>query len=256
MVWWPKDARGQSIVVAVADGHGSAKCFRSDTGAHLAVEVACHAMQEMLAVGRFGSFEQLADVATERLSRTVVRAWRAAVNLDIVSRPFTDAEIARLEGLEGRDAVEEAGSFPILAYGSTILAAAAGAEGVVLFQLGDGDILTVTTAGAVRRPMPRDPRLSGNVTTSLSGMDAHNDARVRAVPLDGPDPALVVLSTDGYSNSFAAEEGFLRVGPDLLELIRSDGLDAVSGDLVGWLAEASELGSGDDVTVGLLVRDV
>jgi hypothetical protein len=45
-----------------------------------------------------------------------------------------------------------------------------------------------------------------------------------------------------------------RVGPDLRELIRGGGLDSVSWDLVGWLAEASELGSGDDVTVRLSAR--
>ncbi|MFQ5554737.1 MAG: PP2C family serine/threonine-protein phosphatase [Acidimicrobiia bacterium] len=254
LAWLPEDATGPVVVLAVADGHGSAKCFRSEVGARFAVEMAGRALDELLAVGRLGSFDQLTEVAVERLPHTVVRAWRTAVLSDLEERPFTDTELARLEELEGSEGVQEVGAFPALAYGSTVLVAAAGDEGVVLFQLGDGDILTVSGAGEVARPMPVDPRLAGNLTTSLAGATAHDDARVRSLALDGSDLSLVILSTDGYSNSFADDEGFLRVGPDLLDLIRSDGLDAVSSDLSGWLAEASALGSGDDVTVGLLVR--
>ena len=38
-------------------------------------------------------------------------------------------------------------------------------------------------------------------------------------------------------------------------MIRSEGLPAVSNELEGWLGEASELGSGDDVSMSLLASD-
>ena len=70
---------------------------------------------------------------------------------------------------------------------------------------------------------------------------------------DDDAPALVLASTDGYVNSFADDAGFLKVGSDLLAMIRSEGLDQVGIQLEGWLGEVSELGSGDDVSLGLLV---
>jgi hypothetical protein len=64
----------------------------------------------------------------------------------------------------------------------------------------------------------------------------------------------VLLATDGYANSFREDAGFLRIGGDLLEMIRQDGIEGVDGNLETWLNEASELGSGDDITVALVCR--
>ncbi len=73
------------------------------------------------------------------------------------------------------------------------------------------------------------------------------------IPLREAAPALILVSTDGYANSFADAAGFLQVGSDLLNILRAQGLDEVTANLDGWLTEASEQGSGD-VTLGLLYR--
>ena len=67
-------------------------------------------------------------------------------------------------------------------------------------------------------------------------------------------PALTMLSTDGYINSFTNAGEFFKVGTDLLTMIRSAGIEAVDGKLEGWLAEASQQGSGDDITLGIVCR--
>jgi hypothetical protein len=64
----------------------------------------------------------------------------------------------------------------------------------------------------------------------------------------------VLLCTDGYSNSFRTDSGFLKVGTDLLEMMEKDGPESVESNLEEWLEEASRLGSGDDVTLGVLFR--
>jgi hypothetical protein len=76
---------------------------------------------------------------------------------------------------------------------------------------------------------------------------------VRVEPLQEP-PALILLATDGYANSFRTDQDFLKVGSDMLEMIRRDGWQYVKNRLNGWLAEASQLGSGDDITVGLMYQ--
>ncbi|HVG20881.1 MAG TPA: protein phosphatase 2C domain-containing protein, partial [Blastocatellia bacterium] len=83
---------------------------------------------------------------------------------------------------------------------------------------------------------------------------AWSDFRFSFQTLVGPPPALILLSTDGYANSFVSEEAFLKVGKDLLEMARADGLEKVNANLEAWLSEASEGGSGDDVTLAVICR--
>jgi hypothetical protein len=55
-------------------------------------------------------------------------------------------------------------------------------------------------------------------------------------------------------NSFSESAGFFKVGSDLLEMLRADGFDPINASLKGWLEEATRSGSGDDCTLGLIVR--
>lgn len=55
-------------------------------------------------------------------------------------------------------------------------------------------------------------------------------------------------------NSFSDSAGFLKVGSDLLEMLRADGFDSINASLRGWLEEATRSGSGDDCTLGLICR--
>jgi hypothetical protein len=145
---------------------------------------------------------------------------------------------------------------PEVAYGSTVLGALVVNDTLVVVQLGDGDILCVRGNGITTRPIPRDERLIANVTTSLCLREAEEEMRVRLVAARaGADyPVLVLLSTDGYANSFRSDTDFLAVGPDVLAHIGERGLAALLDDLPVFLDEASTCGSGDDITVGIMTR--
>jgi hypothetical protein len=78
--------------------------------------------------------------------------------------------------------------------------------------------------------------------------------RVKVVPVTGPPPAAVLLTTDGYPNSFVNDAEFLKAAASLRRIGRDHGWGYVREELGGWLEEASEKGSGDDVTVALVVR--
>jgi hypothetical protein len=141
---------------------------------------------------------------------------------------------------------------PLLAYGATLLVVLVTHAFILYVQLGDGDILTVTETGEVSRPLARDEQLFANETTSLCAANAWRDLRIGFQALVGMPPALILLSTDGYANSFRDDAGFLKVGADLLEMIRAEGLDQVNENLAGWLTEASQTGSGDDITLAVI----
>lgn len=255
LCWDPPAGGGPPLILAVSDGHGSAKYFRSDVGARLAVEITVQLLAELLhgqpAPDNLTAVKRLAE---ERLPQELVRRWREAVKTHLGEMPFTPAELetlAQKDGPRARQAVEKD---PFLAYGATIVATLV-TDGYILYlQLGDGDILVVSDAGEVSRPLERDARLFANQTTSLCQENVWRDVQLRFQALVEPPPALVLLSTDGYANSFINEEAFLKVGSDLLEMIRADGLEMVAANLAGWLTEASQSGSGDDVTLAVLCR--
>jgi hypothetical protein len=65
-----------------------------------------------------------------------------------------------------------------------------------------------------------------------------------------------LLSTDGYANSFRSDEDFLKIGQDYLEIIREQGISSLAEELPAILTEATEQGSGDDITLAILQDDV
>ncbi len=231
--WLPASGRGSSVVLTAADGHGSARYWRSHIGAALAVEKAAQLTEEFLHNQASVDNLSLIKHATEEwLPRALVRNWSEAVAEHLTSDPM-DPESS-------------------VAYGATLIVAAVTERFVLYLQLGDGEILTVSERGEVGRPLIKDERLFGNETTSLCAPEAWRDFRVSFQPLTQSPPALILLSTDGYPNSFRDEAGFLQVGSDILRLIRDNGLASVKDHLEGWLRDSTRAGSGDDVTLGIL----
>lgn len=250
-----ESGRGLPVVVSVSDGHGSDKCFRSDRGSRYAVERAAQLVGEFLEELRgpadYAAFESRAK---DYLPREFVRRWREAVEADLKARPFTEAELETVEKKDGPRALKLVAGNPLLAYGATSLTVAVTESFALYLQLGDGEILNVSGTGEVTRALPEDERLFANETTSLCTRDAEENFRVRLHPFKGEPPALILLSTDGYVNSFSDSAGFLKVGSDLLEMLRADGFDPINASLRGWLEEATHSGSGDDCTLGLICR--
>lgn len=241
--WLPVSGRGSSAVLAVADGHGSARYSRSHIGAALAVEQGVQLIDEFInSQADVDNLSLIKHATEEWLPRTLVRNWSEAVNEHLKTEPLTPDELS-VVGVESW-----------VAYGATLLLAAVTERFVLYLQLGDGEILTVNDRGDVSRPMTKDERLFGNETTSLCASDAWRDFRVNFQPLHATQshPALILLSTDGYPNSFRDESGFFKVGSDLLQVINENGLARVEQDLEGWLRDSTRAGSGDDVTLGLL----
>jgi len=238
-------SHGQQVLVAVADGHGSAKSFRSQRGARLAVIVAQQVCRPLL---NLGSASQIKRWAHERLPYELVRCWREQVDKSLKRRPFGAAELAALDSAS-RLQVE---THPYLAYGSTLLVVLVAPTFILYLQLGDGDILTVSNQGLVEYPMPKDTRLMANETTSLCSDKAWNEARVHFQTLAGAPPALIMLATDGYANSYPNDASFRQVAHDFWQLLQDGGSAAVQPHLSDWLNQASQQGSGDDISVGLV----
>lgn len=222
---------GTCTLLALADGHGSAKYRHSDTGAKLAVATALRVLERFATDLADGDPKTIKD-SLGRLPRELVRSWREAVDA-------IDAE-----------AVADGHS----AYGSTLLAVLLTARYALYLQLGDGDLLVLDGDGNLRRPLPKAAGMIANETHSLCQAQAESLCQTAIHFFDhAPPPKLVFLATDGYANSFVNAAEFEQAVHDFDAEVGHHGVAKVQACLPAWLWETSEQGSGDDVTIGILV---
>ncbi len=252
-----ESSRGLPLIVTVADGHGSPKCFRSDCGSQFVVKKMAQILGEFLDERRrHFDIAEIESAGKDFLPKEIVRQWREAVENHLKNNPFKEEEFVKLvekSGASARKLVEEN---PLLAYGTTALIAAMETEFIIYMQLGDGDMLNVSAAGEVTKPLPEDARLLANETTSMCLPDAETDFRFFVQKISAEQsPAMILLSTDGYLNSFSSEAGFFQAATDILEMLRADtGFGDVNDNLKAWLDEATAMGSGDDCAVAIIYR--
>ncbi|MHB1929142.1 MAG: protein phosphatase 2C domain-containing protein [Acidimicrobiales bacterium] len=240
--WRAEVGEHGEVVVAVSDGHGDHRHFRSERGSRLAVEIACrHGLRWARAGG--ADREDLEASVRDDLVAPLWRDWVQAARDDAADEPFSERE----------QAFRGPGDDTLIAYGATLLVGIAVSDGVVLAQIGDGDVVAVAPDGGVSSPVPGDPLLDGRRTTSLCQPHAPDSFRVGAV--DAPGVLLVLFATDGYGNSQVEQVWEPTVGEDFARYLTEHGAAWVGEHLPDWVAACASLeGSGDDTTVAVLVR--
>jgi Protein phosphatase 2C len=240
-------AKAAGIVLAVADGHGDKLHARSERGSRFAVSVALDLVVRWIGQANGAPPLALIESAAD-LKVQLIDNWRAAVDADLeVDRPRGSATLPGGSAIDVNQAR--------VLYGTTLIVAALTDTCAVYFQIGDGDLLAVTSDGHARLIFPADPDLPLNRTDSLCQADAIDRLRVCVEPFeDVPAPELVQLSTDGYANSFSDDGAFLQVAQDLKAYVASRGLGWVAERAENWLTETSASGSGDDITLAVAWR--
>jgi hypothetical protein len=245
-----------SVILAVSDGHGGAHSFRSDRGSALAVECGAQMLDRLLRrVGTDAPLSQMRHQMKRWWTRQVVADWHRRVRADVLAHPFTQLDFAAFP--EPMPATPPNAEWPFsayLAYGATLLVAALTRDYLICAQLGDGDILTVTADGAVTRPLVRRHDFHGEQSASLCTQGAYRVFEIAVLPSRVHRPAMVMLSSDGYANCFGNDEGFFKVGSDMLAYAHDHGHDFLSHNIEGWLKESSRDGSGDDISLALGIR--
>jgi hypothetical protein len=245
-----------SLIVAIADGHGSSRSFRSERGSAMAAECAVSELRRF--IRRLGPSAPLSRVRRQAVTRwplAMVAAWKSAVRADLEKEPFSPLDFAAFP--EPPPVLKPGEDWPgaaYLAYGATLVSVAITPRYILYSQLGDGDILAIHDDGVVSRPLPKQHEFMSNHTVSLCTHQAPRQFQIQVDSCRAKAPALIMLSTDGYANCFGDEDTFFNVGTDLLAYLRSHGAILVGEMLEGWLRESSHDGSGDDITVGLAMR--
>jgi Protein phosphatase 2C len=243
---------GGAVIVAIADGHGHSRHFRSGSGSLLAVDTACQVAAALTAgLARRAERAPLShaevDAAVQaELAPALVRDWRAAVAAHLAAHPFTPEEQSRLDAL---------GDDPEIPYGATLLVVTVVAHWLICAQIGDGDMLAIRPDGQSFGPVPTGEKLDGERTRSLCQPDALAAFRVRVHDLVTRPLVALLLATDGYGNSQTADPWQPGVGRDLARFAAEHDHGWFERQVPGWAQRcASADGSGDDTTIALLVH--
>ena len=225
------DRDEEMTLLAVADGHGSRRHYRSDRGSRFAVAAVLPLLRGALRdveAGRGGA-------VLSGLAGSFAAIWRERVEADIRQSPIP----------------ERPGFDSHAVYGSTCVAAAIGRGCALFLQIGDGDVLASHAGGEVDRVIPLDPNLVGAGTYSLCQPDAPARTHLRLYtaphPLSAPD--FVMAGTDGLSKSYPRDADFLAVARHFRTSLGKTPMKPFLRSLEPWLAECSGRGSRDDITV-------
>lgn len=231
-----------TVILAVADGHGSESCPYSKTGADIAVNVFCKIMGDYLDMYAGQPEILLTFLKREgdtKVAQEIDAEWKRRI---LKTHSNNKREIALdEEGNKDKDAVYRL-------YGSTLIGLVITQDFLFAFQLGDGDIMVVSKKG-VQNVIEAD-KILGTETHSLSKPESWKKA-ITCIKKQGENlqlPVMYMLSTDGMANSYKNEDEFKKTCSDYYTLLQKHGPKAVSDSLKSWLSETSELGCGDDIT--------
>lgn len=252
-------------IVTIADGHGSKKHFRSSEGAQMAVDILAEELKLISEQYHLGNVNLQTATGLEVyvdniVRRNIVNRWRDRINQELQGRSISENELATITDYDRDKQIAEIQQTPGIVYGSTLMGAMIIANKyLVLLQIGDGDILLVDKAGNTTEPIAHGAGEFANDTASLCKGDratAANSIKVQVVQLGQYDDPMVMMSTDGYRNSFPndlidgkfittqyyqAAVGYSHI-PD----------NEIQNGLADKLKKTSQAGSGDDITLAFL----
>ncbi len=231
-----------TVLLAVADGHGSDSCPYSRTGSYVAVNVFCKILGDYLETYD-GQPELLLTFLKREGDTKVAQAidaeWKRRI-LKIHTNCKREV-VLDSENNKDKDAIYKM-------YGSTLLGLVITKEFLFAFQLGDGDIVKVSESGV--QNMIEADKILGTETHSLSKPESWKKAITYTKRLEENErlPVMYMLSSDGLANSYKNDDEFGKTCQDYYTMLNEHGVKAVSDNLQTWLAETSELGCGDDIT--------
>lgn len=265
-------------IAIVADGHGSAECFRSAFGSKTAVEVALNTLKSFAdEILEKADLEKkfYDDIFSNSLYRkglirqqtdTIIREWKSRVEADFKNNPPTEEELLKAELSEKTNL-----NIPHI-YGTTLIAALWLPECLIVVHQGDGRCVVFYDDGTVDQPVPWDDRCIGTAVTSMCDTDA--EGRIRHYVLNFNDKKAIAcyLGSDGVEDAYRDtydEKGKFCMGDmggvytfykyltcEIIEQGQCQIEPFLEQMLLKFSAEGlfSRTGSGDDVSVAGIVN--
>ncbi len=258
------EGKGYAAAI-VSDGHGGEKYFRSAYGSKCALYIGRQVFDEFIASlhqdkklrKKFASSYKARMRILEQLCKAIIHRWSSAVERDVAQYPLeADERFLALTEQDKREVLAE----HVKAYGATFLAAITYDGYIIVLKLGDGNVCLVREEGAEFAEKVCtalvDDSLQFNLTTSLCSRDADHAFKydcidIKEYPVNG-----IVLTSDGVLNSYTSEEAYLRLINNIVDSYRDGAaVQQKKEELIDFLNALSQKGSGDDLSVALLLRN-
>lgn len=185
-----------TLVLAVADGHGSPEYSRSGIGARFAV----YAAQKVLP----------SDAPDEEVVKDIKWLYDHLVARHLSRHPLSDREMGLLSA---------ARLHPVAAYGCTLAAAVIDYNRGTTsrYCLGDSDAVLIDASGHFPPPMPEDPACVGSATSSMCQSPETVKEHFRIQHLDGIMAAVGVYSDGAEAEDWRAAEVLFSKGDEASE---------------------------------------
>nr|WP_242703872.1 protein phosphatase 2C domain-containing protein [Enterococcus sp. 669A] len=259
--------------IAVADGHGSSDCFRSELGSSIAiraffneVEIFCGKECDDPGLSKFS------ETGINNFKYAVWCEWKKLIKEDwekrLINQVLGENEL-RFEFVsekykdrfssEDPDIVER---YLYTAYGTTLLCAVVIESQILLIQIGDGTCVMLQKNGEYSTPIPYDEDNFLNVTASLCEEGANRKIRHKVIDCN-PDsltmPVAIFLSTDGIDDCYPVyhnEHYLYRLYSIIIENILAIGFSKTEAEIEGdLLIGMTEKGSQDDISLAYLISE-
>lgn len=240
------------ILTAVCDGHGGDDYFRSERGSEFAVKSVkyCLADRDILPMLAFYADDEVkVDEMLVQLEKSIIAKWNDLVAEDYAEDPFTMEE---LENVNPRIRMSYAlGEKIEYAYGTTMILNVVTDDFWFGIHIGDGKCVAVDHQGNFDHPIPDDARCMLNLTTSICDRTAIYNMRHH---FSKKMPKALFISSDGVDNCFVSDEKL----HDFYTMIMNSFADMSESfailELLDYLPKLSQKGSGDDISLGIILR--
>ena len=273
----------RGIIAAVADGHGDPSCAYADLGSAFAVEAACRVLREIYDEKDRSELCDFCAASRDEIAQKIILLWNELVLDDYLKKPEGDPLLSERDSLVSyittafnppaqqelsvdqtrayyakRDRIAKLRNDVAILYGTTLKALFETDEFVLCLSIGDGDVVAVE-GDRVTWLCPKDDQYS-TATDSLcfppqkaQKCFCHVLIRKREpgntpVPI-GFGPDYILLSTDGFRNSFPSDRHF----EDCLVSLgrqKASGFRKMKRECTGWIERLSmDSFCGDDITL-------
>ena len=255
----------ERTIVTACDGHGGNVYIRSHLGAKFASDAVIDVLRE---VEKTSFHKAKKDAVIENVRLNILCRWNALIEGHLSKNPIrmsevselTEAEILSLrknpirmsEVTELTEAeILSLRKNPIKAYGTTLNAAMILGTKLICVSIGDGGCFLVKSGIVTPAFFEDEDEPVANITYSLCQDDAFSHLQVTVHELSAYDGA--VVCTDGMINPYQNLTNFTTglVIPAIASLYagKAKGVE-------GFVCEVGlKLGTGDDVSLGIVTKD-
>jgi hypothetical protein len=276
------DNPGNIAIAVIADGHGSKRCFRSDIGSKIAVEITKNIIIALVNKTQEFISEMSILITLNNVVREIINKWFAAVIKDEEAHPLIDDQ--RLERVIQRykERYINDVDYRCHVYGTTLLVTVMCENYWFGFQIGDGKCAVLYEDGSWDLPIPWDDKCEFNTTTSICddnslssfrywfGFNNTKESYVEyGYGVNGQEkdyvreilyrPIAIFIGSDGLDDSYPRVDNnkyIINFYRNRIVSLYEGGYDAFNEEIDGLVKRFANRESTDDVSIAGIIGDI